>query len=507
MIFSTCEGASSAAAPRLDVAMEAANVERNMDKDVNDAINATCLGVDLVDGSRWEAPGSRIFSAMADLVALVEAPYTSPHAMAQYLGSVQWYDLLCQPKLSCYDEVYGFTRSEPQHAPIDVPSTVLDELLTSVALSAWWSVPLHREFAPFLVATDASTGHGFGGCVADATMDEVRAISRLCAKVGDSVVLGSSDRPPTSATGRQYHLGAEQKNFKTIFCIKAKHVAHINVLEMSALNLGLEWVLRSPRRHHKRVAFLLDSKVVIGGAAKGRSSSKPLLRELTRTAPLVMAGSLQPHYIYINTKDNPSDAPSRGLHRRSKEPRPARRFRHYLANQARCYQRLVDCGHLRDFRSDSGSSNSCSSAQFGCGGRVYVAVAPAIPTCRCIHACTNLSPRPYWRSEAARLRRDVPQRQVSWVSVQASSRLSALRLYAGLAILLLNLLFGGAAPHILGPRQDSIQHLMWGCDSSDAVQRQHNSISSRATLWCWTAAKNSNDTTSKGKGLRESESI
>ena len=32
--------------------------------------------------------------------------------------------------------------------------------------------------------------------------------------------------------------------------------------------------------------FLVDSRVIIGGAAKGRSSSKPLLRELRRTAAL-----------------------------------------------------------------------------------------------------------------------------------------------------------------------------------------------------------------------------
>ena len=73
---------------------------------------------------------------MVDLVALVQAPHTSPHAMADYLDSIQLYDLFCRPTPSGHDDVYGFTRCESQRAPIDVPSTELDELLTSVALSA-----------------------------------------------------------------------------------------------------------------------------------------------------------------------------------------------------------------------------------------------------------------------------------------------------------------------------------------------------------------------------------
>ena len=77
------------------------------------------------------------------------------------------YDLLCRPKLACYDTVYDFARSEPQRGVTEVPSSVINELLTSVALSAWCSIPLHREFAPFFVAADASTDYGSEGCVAE----------------------------------------------------------------------------------------------------------------------------------------------------------------------------------------------------------------------------------------------------------------------------------------------------------------------------------------------------
>jgi hypothetical protein len=282
--------------------------------------------------------------------------------MAEYMGSLQWYDLLCRPKLSCYDSVYEYMRLEPQREVMDVPTLVIDELLTSVALSAWWSVPLHREFAPLLLATDASTSYGFGGSVAATSTDEVRAISRLCAQSGAAVALGSDEAAPCDAVPHRVHkLRGTKSKFKTVFSIKAKHKAHINLMEASGLNLGLEWTLRNPSRHNKRIVILLDSRVVIGGAAKGRSSSKPLLRELRRTAALVLAGSLLPHYVHIGTKDNPADEPSRGVLHRSREPRVVRKWRHQLAGYERIHKRLVACGHLRQLSSDSGSNDTNSS--------------------------------------------------------------------------------------------------------------------------------------------------
>ena len=114
MLFSRWPGIGTAAAEQLDHAMAAADIMRNTDKDVDDANNAKCLGIDLVDGSSWDAPAARTFSALADVIALTKAPRTSPQAMAECMGGLQWYDLLCRPKFSCYDTVYEFMRLEPQ---------------------------------------------------------------------------------------------------------------------------------------------------------------------------------------------------------------------------------------------------------------------------------------------------------------------------------------------------------------------------------------------------------
>ena len=85
-----------------------------------------------------------------------------------------------------------------------------------------------------------------------------------------------------------------------------------------------------------------------------------MLRELRRTAALVLAGSLQPYYVHIGTKDNPADEPSRGVLHRSREPRFSKRWRQQLARYEHVHRRLVDCGHLREL--SSGSSSGRSSA-------------------------------------------------------------------------------------------------------------------------------------------------
>ena len=74
----------------------------------------------------------------------------------------------------------------------------------------------------------------------------------------------------------------------------------------------LRWVLRSTQRFPHRAVFLIDSKVALGAIAKGRSSSKPLNAFVRRAAALCFAGGLVLHCVFIPTKHNPSDWPSRG---------------------------------------------------------------------------------------------------------------------------------------------------------------------------------------------------
>ena len=64
-------------------------------------------------------------------------------------------------------------------------------------------------------------------------------------------------------------------------------------------------------RHASRVVFLLDSAVLLGGAAKGRSSSR-LKTILRSAAALQLFGDLLVYWVLVPSAENPSDIPSRG---------------------------------------------------------------------------------------------------------------------------------------------------------------------------------------------------
>ena len=54
-------------------------------------------------------------------------------------------------------------------------------------------------------------------------------------------------------------------------CLRVDDKEHINIREGRAFLTYLRWLLRSGARHGKRVVVLVDSKVWIGAATKGRS--------------------------------------------------------------------------------------------------------------------------------------------------------------------------------------------------------------------------------------------
>ena len=85
--------------------------------------------------------------------------------------------------------------------------------------------------------------------------------------------------------------------------------AHINVSELRALCRGVE--LQARHRPNSRHMFLTDSLVVLGAAAKGRSSA-PALNSLLRTLiPTLLGYNFYVGLDYVPTRHNPSDAPSR----------------------------------------------------------------------------------------------------------------------------------------------------------------------------------------------------
>ena len=88
--------------------MLARGIAKNPDKDVDDTLSTTCVGVDLVDGRFWCTPGCRLWSLLDALLDLVSLGVGSRGVVASYLGSAQWFDLLRRLQLSVFEHIYGF---------------------------------------------------------------------------------------------------------------------------------------------------------------------------------------------------------------------------------------------------------------------------------------------------------------------------------------------------------------------------------------------------------------
>ena len=100
MIFSDRgPGATAAAARAVEQVMLRHNMEKKPDKDVNDALSTTCVGVDLLDGLFWSPPGARLWTLLDGLLDLVShgvrcdgddfQPIGSRVAVAGFLGVAQ----------------------------------------------------------------------------------------------------------------------------------------------------------------------------------------------------------------------------------------------------------------------------------------------------------------------------------------------------------------------------------------------------------------------------------
>ena len=179
-----------------------------------------------------------------------------------------------------------------------------------------------RPVLPMIGASDASTAFGFGGSVAKLAPERVREIVRWAEKRGEFVVLGDGKRKDLycDRLGEAHLLELPLNAFVHVFSVKCKHLEHINLLEGQAFLILLRWILRSRRRHCKRIVILVDSSVWLGAASKERSSSS-LNRLFQKAAALGLACDIQANLILVPSAENASDVPYRGLRRRSNAKR------------------------------------------------------------------------------------------------------------------------------------------------------------------------------------------
>ena len=336
----------------LDAAFEHCGVPRNSNKDVSLASCVTALGCELSNGpAKVEPSSAKLASVICRTLDVLHNGHASPKAFHALLGIWEWFMLLQRPLFSICASVYDFVRREPGTQPVAVPQAALNEMLVMLALAPLLSVGLDKQPLKFLTASDAAPQYGFGVTVCPCSSSEATDVCRLAERRGDYVRLdsGPGDLPEVARLGKPHYIKQTRERFKTVISCKARWSAHSGVLEAHAYLLALRWIARRACNHHHKAPLLVDAKVVVGAATKGRSSARALRRVLRAAAATTLAADILPRIVYIPSEANPADAPSRGK-RHLYKLRPVRRSAGKSRSQLRLERCLARVASLRSLQ-------------------------------------------------------------------------------------------------------------------------------------------------------------
>ena len=123
----------------------------NPSKDLIGSRNATCVGIDFVEGTKLMPQVSKLWDCLLASRDIIVHPHSFPLEVASYCGTTQWFDLLNRWLFSCLDHVYAFNRANGPSVSRELPSEVLSELLLNLVLSPFWLVDFCRPWHDQLV--------------------------------------------------------------------------------------------------------------------------------------------------------------------------------------------------------------------------------------------------------------------------------------------------------------------------------------------------------------------
>ena len=163
-----------------------------------------------------------------------------------------------------------------------------------------------------VLATDASsTGHGLAYTH---WREEVsREWSRQAEFRGSYTALWQSGDVHPRADGPRNAAEVPTSDYKWLTVGKPGGESHITIEEARAAIWGCEHKIRRASALETRTILLIDNAPVVCAFAKGRSASRLLNREVRRFAVLCLAGNCVFLPIWIASRFNPADAPSRNL--------------------------------------------------------------------------------------------------------------------------------------------------------------------------------------------------
>ena len=167
--------------------------------------------------------------------------------------------------------------------------------------------------------------------------DHVASLNLRLRRELDSVKAQTTQRPFSTPPKWVGELGTSL-HWKKLLQYGFTKQNHININEHLSYRSLLKHLARY--RAHSRFCALLDSRVVIGANAKGRSSSRQLNFYLGSTLPYVIGGDIYPYLLHIGSAHNASDDISRFVRLRQPSTHVPRWLRMLLAGDPTTFEQV-----------------------------------------------------------------------------------------------------------------------------------------------------------------------
>lgn len=141
----------------------------------------------------------------------------------------------------------------------------------------------------------------------DCCSETDRVILRLAGEIRGE----DSHIAPASSDVKWVDELVQDCQFKPVFCYPLPAGEHINIKELRAVRTLVRFLARNPKMHALRQVVLLDSAVVLGALAKGRSRSRRINRLLRSMLPDMLFCDIYLGCLHVSTKYNVADDPTR----------------------------------------------------------------------------------------------------------------------------------------------------------------------------------------------------
>jgi hypothetical protein len=221
---------------------------------------------------------------------------------------------------------YTWVETLPEEGLTTWNVDVRDELIGALLSLSIAFTDVRAPVSPEIAATDATMTQA-GACKATVPGKLARALFRKTEARGESGRLDWSileeELTPTLMARPSLEtnvLGAALP-WHSPYMEKFAKTEHINLQELKAVNMDIRRRVREGQRDVRTVG-LIDSRVVVGAMAKGRSSSRQLNRLLRETMLHGIAFGVFVAPLWIGTEYNPADAPSRDRNLPARLPLP-----------------------------------------------------------------------------------------------------------------------------------------------------------------------------------------